>query len=245
MNDDELIAAINHSKEPYIIVEGNDDVMVYRWILEEIDYDACLEPRGGCDGVKALINRKNEIKNPNVIFIIDKDTLVYSDKEDVPFHYENVIYTEGYSIENDLYQGKKFENVHFRKEDKTIFSKLMDAFLKYYACEVEKFRRNEKYDFTIAPESIVLNYSLSTSKLENYTEPSQETIKYLKNGYDRLLRGHSLFSLVRIVMGRQDRDVRYTQKQLYELCYRQKSESIKRMQEKIKCILLVSPFIDK
>ena len=234
LTDDELISAMNHSSESYIIVEGPDDVMIYRWILEDIDCEGLLEPREGCGSVKRLYRRKDEITNPKVIFICDKDTIVYTGT--IPDDYSEMIYTEGYSIENDLYQGKHIETHYFRKKDKELFSTALDSFLKAYACELEKFRASTECNFTINPEVILdkTNYSLKTDELNDYKEPSDKTVNYLRDNYDILLRGHSLFSLVRIVLGRKDREIKYSIKQLYELCYGNKSKSIINMQNRIK-----------
>lgn len=234
LNDDELISAINHSSKPYVIVEGKDDVMIYRWILEDIDCVGLLEPRNGCDGVKALYDRRSEIKNPKVVFVSDRDTIVYTGI--IPQGNEDMIYTNGYSVENDLYQGKSIEATYFKKKDKELFAIALDAFLIAYACELEKFRNSSEYDFTINPEVILdkTDYTLKTDKLNNFNQPSDETIKFLKDNYDLLLRGHSLFSIVRIILGRKDRDVKYGLKQIYDLCYCNKSDSIIIMQNKIK-----------
>lgn len=233
LNDDELISAINHSSEPYIIVEGPYDVMIYRWILEDIGCEALLEPREGCDNVKKIFRRKDEITNPKVIFICDKDTIVYTEK--IPEGFEDMIYTKGYSIENDLYKGKAIETQLFKKQDEIIFSKVLDSFLRAYACELEKFRESLKFDFKINPECILdkNDYSLKTDSLSGFKEPAKKTIDYLKNDYDLLVRGHSLFKLVRIVLGRKDREIKYSIKQLYELCYSNKSDSIIKMQNNI------------
>lgn len=235
-NDDELIAAINHSSSPYIIVEGKHDLIIYREILNDIDCVSALEPRGGCQKVQALIKRKNEITNPNVIFILDKDILVY--KKEVP-NIDKVLYTEGYSIENDLYQGRAFEKKYFNPEDKKNFEKLLDSFILYYACELEKFFKGKKSILSKMPDSIInkSDYSLNTSLLVEYNEPSQKTVDYLKNEYDLLLRGHSLFNLVEMVMRKKGRKNKFNSQRLYEICYRLKSNSIKNMQARIKKIL--------
>ena len=233
LSDDELISVINHSSESFIIVEGLDDVMIYRWILEDIDCEGFLEPREGCGSVKRLYRRKDEITNPKVIFICDKDTIVYTGT--IPDDYSEMIYTEGYSIENDLYKGRKIETTYFKKKDKSIFGTVMDSFLRAYACELEKFWESKNYDFTINPECILdkKDYSLIMNSLNEFKEPDKETIDYLKDNYDLLVRGHSLFSLVRIVLGRKDREIKYSIKQLYELCYGNKSDSIVNLQNRI------------
>lgn len=234
LNDDELISAINHSSEPFIIVEGPNDVMIYRWILEDIGCEGLLEPRNGCDGVKLLFDRRKEIKNPKVVYICDKDTIVYTGI--IPKGYEDIIYTDGYSIENDLYQGKALEAQLFKKQDKIIFSKVLDSFLRAYACELEKFRESLGFDFTINPECILdkNDYSLKMDVLNDFKEPANETVNYLRSNYDLFLRGHSLFSLVRIVLGRKNRNIKYTINHLYELCYSNKSDCIVKMQNRIK-----------
>ena len=89
------------------------------------------------------------------------------------------------------------------------------------------------------PDSIInkLDYSLNTSLLVEYNEPSQKTMDYLKKEYDLLLRGHSLFNLIAMVMRKKGRKNKFNSQGLYEMCYRLKSDSIKNMQARIKKIL--------
>lgn len=234
LSDDELIATINHSSEPYIIVEGPDDVFIYRWMLDEIGYTAYLEHRMGCGSVRNLYDRRNEIKNPKVIFICDKDSIVYTGI--IPPQYSGIIYTTGYSIENDLYQGRKLEKKLFEKKDKELFDIALCSFLRYYACELEKFRKGQECDFRKKPEAIIdhNDYSLLVSLLDGYTEPLPETISYLKSDYDILLRGHSLFKLVGMILHRRDREIKYPEKAIYEMCYKLcKSQCIESLQKRI------------
>lgn len=240
LTDDELISTINHSTEPYIIIEGPDDVMIYRWILEDIGLTAYLEPRNGCDGVKKMYNRRSEIKNSKIIYICDKDSYVYTGV--IPPQYSGILFTTGYSIENDLYQGCKLEKQLFEKKDRELFDKALNSFLKYYACELEKFLKGQEVNFQKKPEAIInyLDYSLQVSLLKNYTEPSEKTIIYLKSNYDLLLRGHSLFKLVGMILRRRDRKIQYSEDALYEICYKLcKSQCIESLQNKIKKILSI------
>lgn len=238
LNDDELISSINRSSLPYIIIEGTDDVVIYRWILDDIDCVGMLEPRGGCGGVRKIFDRRNEITNDKVIFICDKDVRVYMDE--FQEECEEMIYTEGYSIENDLYQGKKIEEQLFEKKDKELFSMALNSFLRYYACEIEKFKDNKDYDLKRKPESILdhKDYSLKMNLLIDFKEPPTECINYINDNYDILLRGHSLFKLVRMILHRPNRNSKYEISNLYELCYKFcKSDSIIRMQNKIRQII--------
>ncbi|MCI7429470.1 MAG: hypothetical protein MSS84_01080 [Bacteroidales bacterium] len=237
-----IISSINHSKLPCIIVEGESDVKIYRWILEEIglaDYffpaniTDIIKEQGGCSTLRELYLHRNRITNPNVLFISDKDIYVYSQ---IPQKYDGIIFTKGYSIENDLYEGCLLEQKLFEKEDKQLFNCVLEEFIRYYACEFQKYHNGEKYNLRKKPESIIdKEYKLNSSLLENFFEPSKEIVDYFKNQYDLLLRGHSLFKLVGMVLHRKKRDPKYSESALYELCYKFcQSQSIKEMQEKIK-----------
>lgn len=235
LTDEELISTINHSSTPYIIIEGPDDVMIYRWILEDIGCTAFLEPRNGCDGVKRIFDRRSEIKTSRVVFICDKDAYVYS--KTIPSRYKGIFFTKGYSIENDLYYGRALEKKLFEKKDSELFEKALNSFIRYYACELEKMRNGQEYNFREKPEAIInhKDYSLRVTQLSDFIEPSSKTIGYLKQDYDLLLRGHSLFKLVRMILHRKKRDIQYEEKALYEICYKLcKSKCILNLQRRIK-----------
>ena len=239
LSDNELISAINHSSDPFVIVEGKEDVMIYRWLLNDIGCEPYLEPRNGCSAVRTLYDRRGEFTNPKVIFICDRDINVYTGA--LPEGYEEIIYTEGYSIENDLYKGRQLEEKLFDKKDKELFEKALDSFLNYYACELEKFINGEEFCLRKKPEAIINNkdYSLQTELLSNYRTPSHDTIEYLRGDYDLLIRGHSLFKLVGMILHRKGRAIPYHEMAISEMCYKLcKSDCIERLQEKIKEAIL-------
>lgn len=237
-----IISSINHSEMPCIIVEGDGDVKIFRWILEELGFGDYFYPsnindmiksQGGCGILRKLYLNKSKITNPNVIFISDKDVFAYSQ---IPKEYDGIVFTKGYSIENDLYDGCSLEQKLFEKEDKDLFNCVLDQFIRYYACEFEKLNAGKQYNFRKKPEAIIdKKYMLNTSLLDDFTEPSSNSVDYFKNQYDLLLRGHSLFKLVSMVLHRKNRDPKYSESAIYELCYKFcKSQSIIELQEKIK-----------
>jgi hypothetical protein len=237
-----IISSINHSEMPCIIVEGEGDVKIYRWILEDLGFGDYFYPsnitdmikeQGGCGTLRKLYLHRNKITNPNVIFISDKDVFVYTR---IPTEYEGIIFTKGYSIENDLYEGCLLEKKLFEKDDKQIFDCVLSQFLRYYACEFEKFSNGSQYNFRKKPEAIIDKKNrLNTSLLDGFNEPPRNSVDYLKDQYDLLLRGHSLFKLVGMVLHRKNRDPKYSESAIYELCYKFcKSQSILEIQERIK-----------
>ena len=103
--------------------------------------------------------------------------------------------------------------------------------------KVPSFYSGEKFNINKNPEAIISkeDYSLISSQIEGFSEPSSETVDYLKSDYDTLVRGHSLFKLIGMILHRKDRRIKYNDYALYEICYKLcKSRRIKLLQNKIK-----------
>lgn len=216
---DEIIAALRHSSIPSIVVEGKDDVMIYRWILHDAGVpDAHLFPCSGRNNLLKVFSRRSEFANTPTMFIADRDIYVYCC---VPADYSGVLFTEGYSIENDLYFGRKIEKL-LSKVEFNKYEKARKSFVRYYGCQFEKFKAGGKYDFSQSPYVILdSNYELIVDKVENtFIEPTKTTCDFLLNNYDLVIRGHSIFSLLQLFLSKAGRDVGHSTKSLYETCYR-------------------------
>jgi hypothetical protein len=110
LSENEMVSFLKRTSLPTILVEGNDDCYIYRQLENKIDVedvDILI-----CKGRESLINifeRRNEFKESAVVFMADKDMWFFSE---VPMEYkEHIIFTDGYSIENDLYNKELFENL--------------------------------------------------------------------------------------------------------------------------------------
>lgn len=92
--------------------------MIYRWLEHEVGINnANFFPCGGRDTLLKVFERRDEFKNLKCIFVADKDTFVYINP---PEKYNDIIWTNGYSIENDLYYGKGIEQL-LSIDEKDIF----------------------------------------------------------------------------------------------------------------------------
>ena len=216
---DEIVAALRHSSIPSIVVEGSDDVMIYRWILRDADIsDERLFPCTGRNNLLKVFSRRNEFPSTPTLFIADKDVYVYNG---IPTEYSDVFFTWGYSIENDLYYGRSIDQLLTKEENKS-YEKAIKNFIRYYGCQFEKLKENRHYNFRLSPFVILdSNYELVTDKVENnFSEPTQETCNYLLDNYDLVVRGHSVFQLLQLFLSKSGRDVTHSTHSLYELCYR-------------------------
>ena len=219
MTVDEIVAALRHSSIPSIIVEGTDDVMIYRWILLDAGIsDDRLFPCTGRNNLLKVFSRRNEFPSTPTLFIADKDVYIYNG---IPAEYSDVFFTCGYSIENDLYYGRSIDQLLTKDESKN-YEKARKNFIRYYGCQFEKLKENRPYNFCLSPFVILdSNYELVTDKVENtFSEPTQETCNYLLDNYDLVVRGHSVFKLLQLFLSKSGRDVTHSTHSLYEMCYR-------------------------
>jgi len=195
---DELISTLNHSQIPTLIVEGDDDFRIYRWIERRItDLNIDVLPCTGRNNLLELFKRKNEIRNSNVIFLADRDLWIFSS---IPEEYEGIIFTEGYSIENDIYMAArgKIEALIADSQQELYLTALFE-YTKWYCFEISNFldMRNYKLDFNI--KKILDNGTkhLSPHFLteRGYVKVNDEFVEQVFAEFYLKLRGKSLLQL--------------------------------------------------
>ena len=232
---DEMIETLKRSSLTTVLVEGVDDVMIYRWLEDEIGvHKANFFPCGGRKNLLELYERRNEFSNLKAVFVADKDTFVYINP---PEEYSDVIWTNGYSIENDLYYGRGLEQL-FTVPEKEIFTKSLNNFIEYYAFEIEKFHKSETFCFRIHPQHILcdVQHEIKQDFLKeiSFVKAKEEIEIDLKERYDVLIRGKSLFALVTRILSHKKRRIKHSKDSLLEHCYKtHKSEMFIRLLNEI------------
>ena len=142
---EEIVQLLKRSSLTTVIVEGKDDMTIYRWMEEKIGISkANFLPCGGRDTLLKVFERRDEFPQIKTIFVADKDAFVYSK---IPAEYSDIVWTKGYSIENDLYEGKFVEKLLSVSEDVN-FKISLKNFITYYAFEVEQYNKKLIYNFS-------------------------------------------------------------------------------------------------
>lgn len=201
----EHIASLKRSFIPTVVVEGSDDIVVYRYI-EEIygPINISVLPVGGRDAVLAIYAAKAEIGN-HVFFIADRDTWCVTS---VPACYEDksLVFTDGYSIENDVILDGDIPKL-FRRDEKQKFEKELDDFLEWYALALSRHLQAEEEAIKSHPNAILDNAAQRASMLElRPSEVYPDDLKLrLKADPFRLVRGKSLFALIIRQLSRKGR----------------------------------------
>ncbi len=57
----------------------------------------------------------------------------------IPATYADIVWTKGYSIENNIYAGSALEEL-LDKDERNDFKKVLDSVIEWFAFEVEQYR---------------------------------------------------------------------------------------------------------
>ncbi len=232
---DELYELLKRTSLPTVLVEGKDDIIFYRKIEEELnEYGVDMLPAGNKDAVLKL--RKKILEYPisaPVVFVVDKDLWVHAFPPDEEL--DDVITTEGYSIENDLFVDGDLESLLDAKELARYRADL-EKFVRWYALAVYRHFNHVVSGFRTHPGKVLDDakfYVAGTSLTpgEQYPDELYETIV---DSYSLYLRGKSLFALILRELSATRRDTKFSGKQLMAFGASRKGRNFQRLYAAIK-----------
>lgn len=189
----EILSTIRNSDLLNVIIEGKDDILVYRQ-LEKKYFDSELALiAAGCRS--KVLQVFDEIKNTeyldNCIFIVDQDTWIING---IPKKYSHnrILTTTGYSIENDVYIDTKIEDIIDTHKNISDYKYHLEKYIKWFTLAISR-----RSTLKVTPHK----FFNSTESINNYTTLKEgelfndELYKLLLNEYHYKLRGKNLLSL--------------------------------------------------
>ena len=169
----ELSALLRYSQVPTLVVEGSKDIRIYNmWIGQHLldTYKVDVLAAHGRDNLFRLYERQSEFVHAPVIFIADQEMLSFSW---MPKLYEDIVWTQGYSIENEIYSNGRIERL-IQYNPTIEYDRVKDAVIKWFAYEVDEY-----FETRIQREAPNLDELI----LEGETELNEDFLK--KRGFDR------------------------------------------------------------
>lgn len=198
MTVEEIIAYLNHSSIPTLLVEGKDDFRIYRFLEEKLEgLELDIFPCGGRKSLLEVYEKKHKIEKEDVLFFADLDLWLFSG---VPEEYSDVIFTKGYSIENDLYSAaNEFIESLIDKSKITDYRKAVNELSKWCAFEVNEHLNSNPYILEVSPKGVLDNrtYELSSHYISrrNYVLSNPGLYRDIKDNYTLKIRGKNLIAL--------------------------------------------------
>ena len=209
---EDLVTTLRLSRKPNIVVEGKDDVIIYGALVDRLGiFDVDFFSAGSKDTLLHLYEELSQYENAGdfshapVAFIADRDMWLF---RGIPSCYDNIIWTEGYSVENDLYSSAKLRD---RVGNKAEYAQVLDSISMWFAYKVEEYLeknppppkkvfrsfRDEKHVDVGHRLGRIIPVEKTTLALDLEFLPSNhERVRAVRRAYHLQLRGKLLFELL-------------------------------------------------
>ncbi|WP_171047594.1 DUF4435 domain-containing protein [Pseudoalteromonas sp. S554] len=221
----EIVSTLKRSSLPTLVIEGSDDVYIYRYLKSKLSSRVVsIQPCGGRSTLFKIHDRKHEFADKNIVFIADKDSYRF---DGIPDDRKDIIFTEGYCIENDIYQGSTIHSF-IDEEDSSSFELLRTLILRWYAFELERYNANQSENKTLEVSAHINVISPDNTQLcplfsqrIGFREPNTQTLEFVANAYDSNVRGKQLFQMLSRFMSKKGRFSSFSDKNLVEIALKQ------------------------
>jgi hypothetical protein len=218
LSENAMVSYLKRTSLPTVLVEGRDEISVYnRYLESKINIENVkILP---CQGRTMLLNvfkRRAEFKKAKVVFVADKDMWFF---KGIPEEYDNkVIFTDGYSLENDLYIESFFNRLLDANEARN-FDDLIKELSVWFAFEVNRYQEFEYVWCDLHVNQICPEKFLSESFKEsiNFVEPPAYIVESVYSEYTRALRGKNLFQALIRFLSHKNRESKYSRANLIEM----------------------------
>ena len=197
MTVEQLVGVLRRSRKPSIIVEGDDDVIIYRELAKRIGIlEVALRSSGGREKLLQVYKRRGEFPQAPVAFIADQDMWLFSGIEP---GYDDVIWTNGYSIENDLYSDANLERL-LDESDTAEHQQILDSISTWFAFAVEEYLAGNAPNLDLHCDEMVppgkTELDAGFCARQSFRSPNAERVRQIRSTYQLLLRGKQLFQLL-------------------------------------------------
>jgi hypothetical protein len=242
LSPDELISTIKKSKLPTVVVEGDDDIIIFRRLEEVLsEYRVSVIQAGGRSCLLKVFERLEEIPHRKMIaFIADRDTWVFSD---VPERYQSdqIAFTDGYSIENDIYRDDVWRAMLVGHERER-YQQDLDIFLYWYALAISRKLRNVDVDLSIYPKQIIDDHAgqKNYTRLEVGEVYPESLLEKISLEYGKLTRGHSLVNIWLLQTAAKGRVPQVNHRSLIEFSSARRGERLSKIYGEIEKIFRTS-----
>ena len=199
----ELVSILRHSQKANIIVEGNSDIIIYRELIDRFGTNEVdIHQAGGKTPLLQVYEKlleaeeKGDFSHIPVVFIADQDMWLFSGIEPV---YDDIIWTNGYSIENDLYSDANLERL-LDKNDLVEHQQILDSISTWFAFAVEAYLAGNSPNLDLHCDEIVppgkIELDTDFCVRQGLRTPNPNRVQQIRSAYQLLLRGKQLFQLL-------------------------------------------------
>lgn len=206
---DEVISTLKKSNLPTLISEGRDDYIVFRHLEGLLGGCIDILPVGGRENVLQVFRRKIEIGHDRVAFIVDRDLWCFTDPPD-EFAGNDIVITDGYSIENDVFRDIDVPSL-MAPDERVKYLIELQKIARWYALAVSRIMAGEGARIDIHPTQLLdvaSTFDAMTALVAGEDYPDR-LYQQISSDIERLLRGKTLLQTAMRQLARIGRPARY------------------------------------
>lgn len=138
-----------------------------------------------------------------------------------PTDLADIIFTAGYSIENDLYAGSDIESL-LEPAERSQHSQLIRIACRWHAFEILEFESQRgfvmAYHINRVVDFSIMDISMEFCRSRSFTEPPASLVIRLMANYKLQLRGKTLLQIIVKYLSDSTRNPKYSYGAIIELC---------------------------
>ena len=215
---DEIVSSLRNTSLPTLLVEGRDDMTAYRWIEDRLGAQtANVLPCGNRDNLFAVFARRAEFNHLKCAFLADRDMWLF-DRNCA--QYADIVFTSGYSIENDLLDGSHVHDL-LSSAERATFHAIASSLSEWFAFEVEEYRAGRTCVIDVHPNRVV---PLGGSTLDSnflasrgYRSPARVLVRSIEGHFTVMFRGKNLLDLYVRLLSSPNRRSKFSKHSLLEV----------------------------
>lgn len=207
---EEFAITLRDSRLPTVLVEGSSDMRIYaRWASHRLlgTYNVDVQAVGGKENLLQIYKRREEFAHLPVAFVADRDMWLFTE---VPKEYEDIIWTEGYSLENDLYAdaAPQLERL-LESGEVEKYQQMLDSLCKWFAFEVEEYLAGRPISVASRLQAIIpldqVKLGADFCRLRGFRLPNPKLLEEIRVNYQLKLCGRFLFGILKRSLNARDR----------------------------------------
>ena len=208
---DELSNALHDPTKRKIIVADEDDIFIYQKLVERHKMLAVkVYASGGRSNLLHLYKRRGEFAYVPGIFVADREMGLFSG---IPEGYEDIIWTNGYSLKNDVYVEAQLEHL-LEPHETWRHGQVLNAITEWFAFEVEEALAGKSTQVDslnlnqiVLPGQIQLNEDFL--KRRGFRPPNSKLVQQIRAEYQFKLPGKFLFQILARFLNARGRNFRF------------------------------------
>jgi hypothetical protein len=219
MTEKEIVDYLKRTSLPTLLVEGDDDAAIYRWLENRLGvFSGSVLFCSGRDVLISIYRNRETFPHGKLAWLADLDMWRFSPP---PADLDGIVFTTGYSIENDLYAGSQIEAL-LEEDERSRHSRLLSVLCRWFSFEVLEFLASREAQVAHHVRRVVdldaMEIRPEFASLRGYSEPDPSFVASLFADYKLNLRGKTLVDALITYLSDSRRTPKYSKPAIIEMC---------------------------